>query len=112
MTIAIYILTIILVINCLMMVGVILVQRGKGGGLAGALGGGMGGESAFGARGATAAKKATAIMAILFVVLSAALGYIRRIEREGSPDRSRPPAQQQSEPFDIPIDPGPGPMGM
>ena len=111
MTIAIYVLTIILVLNCLMMIGVILVQRGKGGGLAGALGGGVGGESAFGARGATAAKKATAVMAVLFIVLSATLGYMRRIEREGRPER-RPAVEEPGDPIEMPMDPGPGPDPM
>jgi preprotein translocase subunit SecG len=101
MTIAIYILTFILMVNCLIMVGVILVQRGKGGGLAGALGGGIGGESAFGARGASAAKKATVVMAVIFIVLSATIGYMRRIEREGRGDWTPPPVERQI-PWDAP----------
>jgi len=66
-------LTVVLVINCLGLVGLILIQRGKGGGLAAAFGGG-GMEQAFGTRAATLAQKATAVMAVIFLALSVALG--------------------------------------
>ena len=73
MNILISVLTVLLVTDCLVLLGLILVQRGRGGGLAGAFGGLGGGESAFGTRAASTAKKATAILAALFILLSAAL---------------------------------------
>ena len=46
----------------------ILVQRGKGGGLTGALGG-MGGQSAFGAKAGDAFTKITTITSIIWITL-------------------------------------------
>ena len=56
------------VVGLLLMV-VILLQRGRGGGLAGAFGG-AGGQSAFGTRAGDVFTKITAIMAILWVFLA------------------------------------------
>lgn len=68
-------LKVLLVIVCLALIGLILIQRGKGGGLAGMFGGG-GIEQAFGTRAATLAQKATALLAVLFLVLSIFLGRL------------------------------------
>ena len=93
MGVLITILTVVLIVNCLGLVGLILIQRGKGGGLAAAFGGG-GMEQAFGTRAATLAQKATALMAVIFLVLSIALGlmYQRR--------HVVPPPAMQEEPMD------------
>lgn len=53
----------------LLLMIVILLQRGRGGGLAGAFGG-AGGQSAFGTRAGDVFTKITAIMAILWVFLA------------------------------------------
>jgi len=60
----------------LILVGVILMQDSKEGGLGGAFGGaGMGGEGLLGARGQKDIAKCTAILAIIFAVLVIALGW-------------------------------------
>ena len=75
MGVLVTILTVSLVVVCLALLGIILIQRGKGGGLAAAFGGG-GVEQAFGTRAATMAQKATVILAVLFLTLSVVLGRI------------------------------------
>ena len=67
------ILLVVLVINTVALCGLILIQRGKGGGLAGAFGGG-GVEQAFGTRATTLAQKATGILAGIYLLLSILLG--------------------------------------
>lgn len=82
MAIVVWILTGLLVLDCLILLVVILIQRGKGGGLSSSLGGMGGGESAFGTRAATTAKKATAVLAVIFIGLTIALGLVSRRMRE------------------------------
>jgi preprotein translocase subunit SecG len=61
--------TIVHVLVCLLLVGAVLLQSGKGGGLAGAIGGGMGASSVLGGRTATTfLSKATTILATVFMV--------------------------------------------
>lgn len=67
------ILTALLVLVCAALIGLILIQRGKGGGLAGVFGGG-GVEQAFGTQAATMAQKATAVLAVLFLAITVILG--------------------------------------
>jgi preprotein translocase subunit SecG len=75
---ALYYLTVGLhVIACLFLIGVVLLQQGKGQDLASAFGGG-GTQTAFGPRGsATVLSRATTILAALFVVTSLALSIVR-----------------------------------
>jgi preprotein translocase subunit SecG len=93
------IITALLVLICLALIGLILIQRGKGGGLAGVFGGGSV-EQAFGTHAATMAQKATAVLGILFLVLTVALcvlrsGRGRAIGPAGAPATGGP---AQSEP--------------
>jgi len=68
-----YFLVAIYTVVCLLLIGVILLQQGKGGDIANAFGGG-GSQAVFGARsGATLLTRATAGLAVLFVVLSLTL---------------------------------------
>lgn len=76
--IMITVLSVLLVVICLALIGLILVQRGKGGGLV-ALGG-SGVEQAFGTHAATLAQKATAVLAILFLVVTIVLAKMYRPE--------------------------------
>jgi preprotein translocase subunit SecG len=70
-----YILTTVYVLVCLLLLMVILLQQGKGD-MAAAFGGGSS-QSAFGARtGATVLSKATAILAVLFMVGALALAIM------------------------------------
>lgn len=84
----IYFLTTAHVIICLFLIIVVLLQSGKAADLAGAFGG-MGSQTAFGPRGAaTMLSKATAIAAVLFMVVSIWLGieqgYVRGAGGSGS----------------------------
>jgi len=63
---------VVLVINTVALCGLILIQRGKGGGLAGAFGGGV--EQAFGTRATTLAQKATGVLGGIYLLLSILLG--------------------------------------
>lgn len=53
-----------------LLIGIVLLQRGRGGGLAGALGG-MGGQSAFGTKAGDVFTRITIVLAIIWVVLAA-----------------------------------------
>jgi preprotein translocase subunit SecG len=63
------ILNVVIVILTLFLIGIILIQRGKGGGLAGAFGG-MGGSSAFGTKTGDVFTKITVGVAIAWILLS------------------------------------------
>jgi preprotein translocase subunit SecG len=62
-------LNVVIVILTIFLIGIILIQRGKGGGLAGAFGG-MGGSSAFGTRTGDVFTKVTVGVAIGWILLS------------------------------------------
>ena len=64
----------IYVVVCLTLILVVLLQQGKGGGMANAFGGGAS-QAAFGARsGATVLSRATTVCAVLFVIGALYLG--------------------------------------
>jgi preprotein translocase subunit SecG len=65
-----YLLMFVLVAMAIFMILLVLVQRGRGGGLAGALGG-MGGQSAFGTKAGDAFTKITMWTAFFWIVLCA-----------------------------------------
>jgi len=67
--------TFLLILVTIALIGLILIQRGKGGGLAGAFGGG-GVEQAFGTHATTLAQKATWVLGALFMALTVILGII------------------------------------
>lgn len=58
----------LMVITSLFLIVLILLQRGRGGGLAGALGG-MGGQSAFGSKAGDVFTRITSVVAIVWIVL-------------------------------------------
>ena len=77
MTIAYYIVIAFHVIACLFLIGVVLLQQGKGQDLASAFGG-AGSQTAFGARGtATLLSKITAAAAAIFMITSLTLSFLR-----------------------------------
>jgi preprotein translocase subunit SecG len=95
-------LTIVHVIVCLFLIGVVLLQSGKSGDIAAAFGG-QGSQTAFGPRGAaTALTKATTWSAIIFMVTSITLSIIA--SRGGTSTGSKSvlqdvtPSQTQSQP--------------
>ncbi len=93
-------LTGLLTLLCFVLVGAVLIQQGKGGGLVGALGG-MSGDTMFGTT-ATPVKKFTAAMAILFVVGVLALGRAKRESVQVRKALSAPPAPAQEAPAPAP----------
>jgi preprotein translocase subunit SecG len=60
---------------------VVLLQRGRGGGLAGAFGG-LGGQSAFGTKAGDVFTKITVVIAIIWVVVAGGSGYFLRAAAE------------------------------
>ena len=75
MTVLVVFLSIVYVIACCFLTFVVLIQRGEGGGLGGAFGGGAV-DVAFGSQADMTWKRATAVAAALFMVLAIALGII------------------------------------
>jgi preprotein translocase subunit SecG len=76
-------LIVLFVFVCAAMVVVILLQAGKGQGLAGTFGG-PGAGAVFGGRGAaTFLSKATGILATLYLCLCLLIGYVYRSQNEG-----------------------------
>ncbi len=67
----------------LFMILLVLIQRGRGGGLAGAFGG-MGGQSAFGTRAGDTFTRITIVLAVIWVLLSGGLGMIMRRDAEAA----------------------------
>lgn len=75
------VLTIVYVIACLFLCFVVLIQKGEGGGLGGAFGGGAV-DVAFGAKADMTWKRATAVCAAIFMLLAMFLGVLHdRIDR-------------------------------
>jgi len=73
-----YVLLVLHIAACLFLVGVVLLQQGKGQDLASAFGGG-GTQTAFGPRGsATVLSRATTILAGVFMVTSLSLSVVRQ----------------------------------
>ncbi len=77
MTFLIYLLTFLLVAVSFFMILLVLIQRGRGGGLAGAFGG-MGGQSAFGTRAGDVFTKITIGLAVAWILMSGFLGMMMR----------------------------------
>jgi preprotein translocase subunit SecG len=76
-------LIIMFILLSIAMVIVILLQAGKGQGLAGAIGGGMGGGSIFGGRGAADfLSKATTWIAALYMIFAILIGMLYKSEAE------------------------------
>ena len=63
-----WVVTILLLVTSLFLIGLVLIQRGKGGGLAGAFGG-AGGSSAFGSRAGDLFTKVTIYTAAIWILL-------------------------------------------
>ena len=73
-----YLVTALYILTCLSMMLTVYLQQGKGGDIASAFGGGSS-QAAFGARsGATVLSRATAVCAVLFMVLALTLGIVGR----------------------------------
>ena len=91
--------TIVHVLVCFFLILVVLAQTGKGQDLASAFGG-TGSQTAFGARGtATLLSKITAGAAILFMVTSLSLSYLRPVVSTDTVIPDTPSPAEASEPF-------------
>jgi len=97
------IVTFLLVFACMAMIAIILVQRARGGGLAGIFGGG-GVEQAFGTRAATLAQKVTAVLGVLFILLTVVLGILYQRRHMASRPLEMPAAQPSEVPPQPPAD--------
>lgn len=83
---------ILYVLDCLFLIGIILLQPGEGGDLAAAFGGASS-QTAFGARGsATVLQKATTGAAVLFMVLSVVLVIATNMRQRNILERNLPAA--------------------
>jgi len=70
------ILMIIFIVCCVCMIGVILMQRGRGGGLAGAFGAGGGSDTLLGGLQSKELVRATIWLACLFMIIAVLLDFI------------------------------------
>ena len=87
------ILNVVIVLLTLFLIGIILIQRGKGGGLAGAFGG-VGGSSAFGTKTGDVFTKITVGVAIAWILLSMLMVVLtnrRNVSAWGDDPRPRSP---------------------
>lgn len=78
------VLSILFIIICPLIIGIVLMQDPKGGGLAGALGG-TGGGSAFGAKTADVVMKVTIVLGIVFFMLALGMSYAVKSTAEAPP---------------------------
>jgi preprotein translocase subunit SecG len=102
-----YISTIILMILGLLLIFIILLQRGRGGGLAGAFGG-LGGQSAFGTKAGDVFTKITVVIAVIWVAMAGLTGFAHLYEADGryKVEPSETPGVSPSEP-PVPTDKAP-----
>src|SRR5215469_1759471 len=95
-----FVIKFLMMVTSLFLVVLILLQRGRGGGLAGALGG-MGGQSAFGSKAGDVFTRITSGVAIVWIVLCVfALKYFGTTADPFDPSSgsaAAPPAQQSVE---------------
>jgi len=92
----------------------VLIQRGRGGGLAGAFGG-AGGSSAFGTKTADIFIKATAVLGGAFFLLAIITAYMMRVDRQPTgptiqPAEAPAPAEPGPAAPAAPTPPKPGPL--
>ena len=108
-------LTIVLFITvCVFMILLILIQKGRGGGLASAFGG-SGGNTAFGSKTGDVLTWATSVVFGVFLLLAVALNLFADARNKGanataSNQTSRMPARGGTGTPAVPAVPGPGPL--
>jgi len=111
------VLVILFILICVLIIGIVLMQDPKGGGLAGVLGG-AGASSAFGAKTADVVMKVTIGLGIVFFALSLLLGYYYRVEKVTTgplpaqpllpPIEATPVPGAAAAPAGVPAQPAPG----
>ncbi len=103
-------LTLIEVVVCLLLIGLVLIQRSKGDGISSAIGGGMG-ESIFGANVGNVVTRTTVVLGIVFLLNTICLTVVltrNRTQGTGSvmDDLVKQPTANRA----APAFPGPAPM--
>jgi preprotein translocase subunit SecG len=93
-------LTVALLLASVFLICLVLIQRGKGGGLAGAFGG-AGGQSAFGSRAGDAFTKITIYTALVWILL---IMFLIKSTQETGPLEKGGGSAQQPVPGGFPID--------
>jgi preprotein translocase subunit SecG len=76
-----YLCTTLLLLTGFLLMFIVLLQRGRGGGLAGAFGG-LGGQSAFGTKAGDVFTKITIVLAVIWVSLAGVTGFAMRYDSE------------------------------
>lgn len=98
-----WILTGVLIVISLILMFIVLIQRGKGGGLAGAFGG-PGGSSAFGSRAGDAFTKITLYLAAIWVLVI--MIGVKTFDDRGGPQSEQRTASPNPQPDNKPSDQG------
>jgi preprotein translocase subunit SecG len=92
----------IYLLDCILLIGIILLQPGEGGDISAAFGGSSS-QTAFGARGsATFMQKVTTSLAVGFMLMSVALVLITNMRQRNLMEKYTPPAKKSA-----PAKPGP-----
>ena len=94
------VMNVLLILSSLFLILLVLIQRGKGGGLAGAFGG-AGGQSAFGSRAGDAFTKITIYTALVWILL---IMFLIKSTQETGPLEKGGGSAQQPVPGGFPID--------
>jgi preprotein translocase subunit SecG len=85
--------TVVLFLSGIFLIGLVLIQRGKGGGLAGAFGG-AGGSSAFGSRAGDTFTKVTIYVAAVWILL---IMFLIKMTQPTEPLEKRPAIERPEE---------------
>ncbi len=83
------ILNLLVIVLGLLLIFLVLIQRGKGGGLAGAFGG-VGGSSAFGSRAGDIFTRVTIVLAAVWILLI--MVHVKVVQYSKGPGQERPAA--------------------
>jgi preprotein translocase subunit SecG len=95
---------IVYILDCLLLIGIILLQPGEGGDLAAAFGGASS-QTAFGARGsATFLQKLTTALAVLFMLLSIVLVVVTNLKQRNIMETSLPVTKQTAPAKPVPVE--------
>ena len=78
MTILTTVLTVLLWLVCVLIISVVLLQTGKGGGMAGVFGGGAGPESLLGTRAGSFLVRVTVVLCLVFLAICLTMGRLGR----------------------------------
>lgn len=104
MNFLIALLIVVEVITCLMLIGLVLLQKSKSEGLGMAFGAGAG-ESLFGARAGNVLSKATVILGVVFMANTLALGVLFAKKEATVMDKVDTPPAAQPAVQSVPLDP-------